>query len=115
MMLVVQLECCGVERPDDWRTSWWMNHTANASQVHIAVSASVNHRLEIHTSLDYNEQISQILRVMALFIVICGSRAYYISSILYSDICSLNRSMTVSGSPQTLYLQLLSRAYTVIR
>ena len=24
----VQLECCGVEEAEDWKSSWWKNHTA---------------------------------------------------------------------------------------
>jgi len=34
----VQLECCGVEGPADWSTSWWKNNTVatHSSQVRLA-------------------------------------------------------------------------------
>jgi len=37
-MVPVQFECCGVEGPSDWSTSWWKNNTVATynSQVRLA-------------------------------------------------------------------------------
>jgi len=32
MLCFIQLECCGVDSADDWKTSWWHNNTLLANQ-----------------------------------------------------------------------------------